>query len=297
MQKIKNSIKSQIKYYSNIIFRVILKWIFIKNNPLVQYKIKKAAKNFYKKPVKESLIQTHWNDFVLFTIAFNSSILIEKQILDLKNYVTDKFYHIIVDNWDNTQLSEKLKKICKKNDVGYIKLPKNELQYSDSHWAALTYTYKNFIQNNKEIAYFWFLDHDIFPIKKISILEKLKQQDIYGVLIDKKSDWFGWVRWKRRFLRAWFCIYKNIYDDMDFMPNKRYFPLSILDTWGSNRDVVYKNIDPKSISLESYQIIIKHIQGNIYRYRTFGDRIHFRWGDWDKGKMQYLEAIYHKDEH
>lgn len=190
------------------------------------------------------------NSIDIITIAFNNEKLIEFQIKALKKNITDHFYHIVADNSNNNQISLKIENVCRQFDVFYIKIPDHKYTRNKSHGYAMHWVYKNVIRKRNN-QYFGFIDHDIFPTQKYSVIEKL-QNGIYGRVIhaykpegyiEAVSDSYPyWSLWAGFFfLRADLLSRQNIYS-FDFNP--LYFRNGVfLDTAGGLWKSLYKNLD------------------------------------------------------
>ena len=189
---------------------------------------------------------------LLITVSFNNPFLIEEQIRLLKKNITDKdFIHIITDNSSDKKKREAIKAICDKENVPYYRLPfswftKIDKRPSYSHGLALTWIYYNIVKKIQPIV-FGFLDHDIFPIKPYSVLQKIHNQDFYGRLIDRAPDNHPRKLW---YLWAGFCFFK--FDSLknrniNFMPCKVdniYF-----DAGGSNYFSIYSKYDSEKLHI------------------------------------------------
>ena len=227
---------------------------FIKhNNPISLIKRKIWAKKYYKKPVIDE-INMKRSSFDIYTVAFNNVEVIDYQIRLLKKHLKDEHFHIIADNSNDKEKTKKIKKLCIKYEVWYIKLPENVLFCSLSHWVALNYLYRNYIKKRKT-EYFWFLDHDIFPIKDTSILDHFWNQDFYGYLVDKHRRWY--IYGKQRMLRPWFSFYKYwVFRKFNFFTAKWFFPKPYaLDTWWWNRRLIFKNYNKDKIKFTERKLI------------------------------------------
>lgn len=215
-------------------------------------------------------------EFEIYTVAFNNEKVIDYQIKLMKKNFTDNYQHIIVDNSSDNEIAKKIKWICIDTDTMYIRLPRNTLFSSQSHALALNYTYKNIIEK-RWCKYFWFLDHDIFPIKKTSILSNLKKQKMYGYLLDKEKLEYARNAWT---IRPGFCFFdKSISKIFDFRPIKSLFPLYALDTWWKNYELIFKDFDKNKLKFASKDLIwvcenqkeIK-LEYNKYANYTDGDK-------------------------
>jgi hypothetical protein len=284
----KQKLKLQKRAYNPINYL----WIFIKNNnPITKIKHYFYKNKFMnKKLIRSKIYKNNW-DIDIYIISFNRPELIENQIYFLNKNLNDNFRIIIVDNSNIESKSKEIEEICNNNKVSYIKLPKNKLKASHSHWLSLNYTMKNIISKS-DSKYIWFLDHDCFLIDKISIVDILKKQKLWGVLVDdtpvrfwKNIYNFAWNRW---FLRPWCSFFeKNLFSKWyNFLPTKKRFPMSFLDTWWWNWKYIYKYYTPRTLNLLSREIDKKdHSAENIWNIF-----IHLRWA-WYRNEKIILDML------
>lgn len=129
----------------------------------------------------------------IITIAFNNAELICYQNQFLRKFLFDKYCHIIVDNsTDDAKIWLQLQQWCSEEKIAYVGLPKNYLNRvgaSYSHAAALNYAYKHIVKKWQPFV-FGQIVHDLFPITKVSILSKLQNQPIYGLLRLRDKCWY-----------------------------------------------------------------------------------------------------------
>jgi hypothetical protein len=256
-------------------FKEIKSYIY-KSFKRVRFKIEyrlylnKSSRNFSQNILEKS------NDskIDLITIAFNNVQVIDYQIQLIKKYVKDDYAHIIADNSNNPEIRKDIYNICKKYGVLYVELPSIKLKPSWSHAAALHWSFKNIIQK-RDSQYFGFLDHDIFPIKESTIIDKIKN-GIYGRIIPAYganeismaqpywSLWGGFF-----FFDA--SLFKNVGAyEIDFFPKVISQEL-ILDTVGGLWDKILSKIVLPKEPLLSYRQVpinefgeIKNLQSDAY---------------------------------
>gem|GEM_PF-6511688 len=139
-----------------LLFKILCKGIFIRNNPFFIYLNKYRAKLFYKDKsvVEHRFCRPQKNNIALFSIAYNDHSLIQLQYDYIVRFLKDDFSYTIVDNSNDKHESFLLEQYCIDNKVNYIKLPYNPCTYSESHACALNYCYKNYIQYNDDIENF-----------------------------------------------------------------------------------------------------------------------------------------------
>jgi hypothetical protein len=212
---------------------------------------------------------------IAVVIAFEQpwalNFLLEQASINLANT------HIIVfDNSKNIQKRESIKHVCEKNSAHYISLPSNTTKHVNrSHGLAMSWAYHNVIKELKPNI-FTFLDHDLIPLNKVNLEEKMEHQAIYGLLNQGNNNywslWAGFCTFKYSFVkeiklnflydfsrgldtggRNWNCIYKNLsFDHISFadrtfqkvaaLPNQDHRDVEILDqTWVHMSGISYNN--------------------------------------------------------
>ena len=177
----------------------------------------------------------------IITVAFNNVELIQYQEQFLRKFIQDPYHHIVVDNSTDFKVREQLYQFCLENKIAYISLPKNFMNWvggSYSHAAALNYTYKHIIQKRKPFA-FGQIDHDLFPTRPISIINKLSKQPIYGPLRLRDRWWY--LSAIMSFFQYDFVKDKKV-DFMPVTPDKVY-----LDSGGGNWYGLYSQLDREQI--------------------------------------------------
>lgn len=120
----------------------------------------------------------------IITIAFNNLEFIQYQTRLLRKFILGSYCQIVVDNSTDKNIRTQLYQYCLDNNVAYVGMPKNMLNVvggSYAHATALNYAYKRIIKKRKPYA-FGCIDHDLFPTQYVSIVDKLNNQPIYGLL-------------------------------------------------------------------------------------------------------------------
>ena len=203
-------------------------------------------------------IPTDKIELYVITIAYNHTRLIEKQIELVKQHVKDKNYlHVVVDNSPKKEERRQIKEICVRDKIGYVPVPlfRDRLICHKifgngiSHGAALNWMFYYFLKQRKPIK-FALLDHDVFPMEDYSFVNKLGEQEFYGVERIKEHGWYLWPGW---------CIFR--YDAIsDCNPNflPYYLKESFLDSGGGNYPRFYGKYDLKIIKFPS--VVTKRIQ-------------------------------------
>lgn len=158
-------------------------------------------------------------DIDLITIAYNNTHVLKHQIKKIKKNVIDKnLSYIIADNSDDPDKKNEIKAICDSENILYIEIPKLSDSWcrvggSQSHAAALNWVYYRIVKKRKP-KMFGFLDHDIYPLREVSILSYLENQPFFGKKDMRKDYWYIWPG---------FCFFQfDFIKDLiiDFSPSK-----------------------------------------------------------------------------
>jgi len=217
----------------------------------------------------------------IFTIAFNNFQMIEKQILLINKYLSDQYKHVVADNSNDIEESKKIQEICLIHNIEYVKIPRIKLKPSHSHAAAMHWVFCRIISKRKS-PYFGFIDHDIFPITKTSILDKM-WNGIYGRVIppygsiEISNNQPYWSLWGGFFFFK-YSIFDNIsFYEFDFFP-KVISENLILDTGGGLWDRILSKFPIPPQLVQYFEVKIdpdhyKNIQSDAYE--KIDDWVHF----------------------
>lgn len=193
----------------------------------------------------------------IITIAFNNLNVIQYQEQFLKKNIQDSYTHIVVDNSSNSEISAQIYAFCRDAGIPYMRLPDNHLSLiggSYSHAGSLNYAYRHIIAKRQPYA-FGQIDHDLFPVQKLSILEYLKDQPVYGPLRQRNECWY--LSAIMSFFRYEFVCDKKV-DFMPVTPVKTY-----LDSGGGNWYKIYSQLNMNQLIFPE-----EHIE----KLREGGDR-------------------------
>ena len=158
-------------------------------------------------------IQSENNASILLTtVLFNRPDLIKNQYRLMQKNIQDPFHLLVADNSNDANLASDAHDICCEIGVSYVKLPPNPFKRSRSHGAALNWVFKKYIHKTS-FRFFGFLDHDIFPIRPTSLVNKLQSQPCWGY--DQKGVNDSWYIWPG------LCIFRKgaiNATEIDFLP-------------------------------------------------------------------------------
>jgi hypothetical protein len=152
---------------------------------------------------------------------------------------------MVFDNSRRAAARNEIENVCRNHDVAYLALPANPTRHVNrSHGMAMTWVYYNVVRTIQP-RLFAFLDHDLIPVEKISLAERLAGQPFFGFASVKAWCWNLW---------AGYCMY-------DFASVKN-LPLNFLydfsqklDTGGRNWSCLYQNYDRQKLRLATNEII------------------------------------------
>jgi len=137
------------------------------------------------------------NKVGIVTVTYNVSSLLWKQIELIRKYCKDEYDIIVVDNSNESDAIDAVKYITTESKVGYIKTQSAHGSGSDSHVFACN---TSFFKLKYDYEFFFYLDHDNFPIREFSVEEILKGRGIAGLGQQKSKLYFwpGCVMWDNR---------------------------------------------------------------------------------------------------
>ena len=174
---------------------------------------------------------------IVLVIAFEQPWALN-WLLEKANRNVSDMTVLVFDNSRNAGKRTELEQICKRNKTPYLALPANPTRHVNrSHGMAMTWVYHNVVRAITP-RIFGFIDHDLIPVRKVTMTDKLAGQPIYGLLNQNK---FGfWSLW------AGYCFFdyaatrgKSINFLYDFSRD--------LDTGGRNWNSLYRDLDRRQL--------------------------------------------------
>lgn len=174
---------------------------------------------------------------VISVIAFEQPLVLDWLLARCKIHLSE-FEIMVFDNSLKAELRKDIEQVCRKHGTPYLALPENRTWHVNrSHGLAMTWVYHRIIRKIKP-EYFGFLDHDMLPIGKIGIVDKLERQPVYGM--ENRGISSYWNLW------AGYCFFD--YAFVSEAPlNFLYDFTRYLDTGGRNWDLLYKKLDPAKL--------------------------------------------------
>jgi hypothetical protein len=203
----------------------------------------------------------------LVTVAFNNYRVISEQTRLLSTYLADGFERTVIDNSTNGSQAAQIAQDCRDKNVRYIRLPRayaSAYSPSLSHGRALNWAYANHVRQRR-VAYFGFLDHDVFPIRRTSLVAQLATQPIWGHLQTRPDRWYLWPG---------LCIFSADWiagRKLDFTPGRGY------DTGGALYSLLGEDLDPEDLHWPAWSRKRLRGSGDVPQsdhYELIGDWLH-----------------------
>lgn len=131
----------------------------------------------------------------IVVVAYNTAKFIQKQVELIRKYSKDAVDIVVVDNSTDGEASDGIKYHSERLGCKYYRTHASSKNGSDSHAFAANYIYAKLRDVYK---YFFYLDHDAFPVKPFSVKELLNGITITGMGQNKDGIeyfWTGCVMW------------------------------------------------------------------------------------------------------
>ncbi|MCO5162905.1 MAG: hypothetical protein M9939_17355 [Mesorhizobium sp.] len=132
---------------------------------------------------------------VVFAVAFNTPWVVDLLTASWAENVADSVL-VVVDNSKSRAARQVHREICRARGVPYAELPKNrEWHPNRSHAIAMNWIYYHLVDALKP-EMFGFIDHDCFPIRPVSIAERLEGRSGYGLISHATREpaiWYFWA--------------------------------------------------------------------------------------------------------
>ena len=151
---------------------------------------------------------------------------------------------LVFDNSRNDLKRSEIEKVCKQNHAPYLALPANSTTHVNrSHGMAMTWVYHNVVRAITP-RIFGFIDHDLIPVRKVSVADKLTGQPFYGLLnVGKFGFWSLWAGY------CFFDYAATIGKSINFL----YDFSRDLDTGGRNWNSLYRQQDRQATRFASFE--------------------------------------------
>ena len=191
-------------------------------------------KNFRSKALGVFLKETERlrNRNVWLIVAFEQPWVLDWMLRMAQRTLTDTAV-LVFDNSRRAVARLDIERVCRNHGIPYLALPVNPTRHVNrSHGMAMTWIFHNVVRAIKP-RLFAFIDHDMIPIQKIELSERLADQPFYGKL--RTSPW-AWQLW------AGYCLF-DFSTVADLRMNFLYDFSQKLDTGARNWGCLYQNHD------------------------------------------------------
>ncbi len=165
------------------------------------------------------------NSVAVIIVAYNNSSFIIKQFECLKRFCKDDFDIVVIDNSTDLESAKGVQYHATNLGCFYFKTEASSRDSTQSHAFACNFAYWKLKDTYK---YFFFTDHDSFPVRDFSVKEILKDKAMAGLGQGAKKTYF----WAGCVMFDSSKIEQSL---IDFSPNSEFG----LDTGGN----LYKMIE------------------------------------------------------
>ena len=172
----------------------------------------------------------------LATISFNNPLVVHYQAKLLRKYLRDRYAYTVFDNSPPGPRRQTIRECCARDGIDYVELPHNPFAGNPSkdHGAALNWVCRRHFAA-RALPYLGFLDHDIFPCRATSIVDRLKGRGMFGRIDERGDRWYLWPG---------FCFFSRT----AIRPERlNFLPIPGLDTGGGNWTKIYARTDRSSL--------------------------------------------------
>jgi hypothetical protein len=171
---------------------------------------------------------------IALVVAFEQPWALDWLLRMAERNITDASL-LVFDNSRRASARLEIERVCRERGVPYLALPANPTRHVNrSHGMAMTWIFHNVVRAIQP-RLFAFIDHDMIPVQKIALSERLSGQPFYGYT--RVSPWgFDWNLW------AGYCMYD--FSRVERLPLNFLYDFSKnLDTGGRNWNCLYAHHD------------------------------------------------------
>lgn len=144
----------------------------------------------------------------LVTVAYNKPWLIEEQARLLAKHLVDDHILTVFDNSSDSRSSAAIADFCRFRDINYQRSYSPEWLHNHALNRAAAYLHE------RGHSHIGFLDHDVFPRRPTTLLDKIEPAGFYGVgqrhsPTDSLYLWPGFTFFSRWWLEAKLPLHLN----------------------------------------------------------------------------------------
>ena len=175
---------------------------------------------------------------ISLVIAFEQPWALDWQLRIAQRNLMDNHAILVFDNSRRAAARLEIERVCRDRGAFYFALPMNFTRHvNQSHGMAMSWVFHNIVRAIQP-RMFAFLDHDLIPIEKISLAERLANQPFYG---DLRVNPWSWNLW------AGYCLY-NFQAVANMLLNFLYDFSQKLDTGGRNWRCLYQHHEQQHLA-------------------------------------------------
>lgn len=185
---------------------------------------------------------------ISLVIAFEQPWALDWQLRMAQRNLLDNQAILVFDNSRRDAARLEIERVCRDRGAYYFALPMNFTRHVNrSHGMAMTWVFHNVVRAIQP-RMFAFLDHDLIPVEKVSLAERLSNQPFYG---DLRINPWSWNLW------AGYCLY-NFQSVANLPLNFLYDFSQKLDTGGRNWCCLYQNHEWQQLAYaKSTSVLVK----------------------------------------
>ncbi len=148
----------------------------------------------------------------LFVIGFGRPDLLWQQHRLLHKYLADDFFLTLVDN-TRSPYDEQMRMMCRDTGINYLRSPSYEGLHPDALNCAVDHALAS------ESEYWATLDHDIFPRRAVTLIDKIDPAGFFGIgqthpATLRRYLWPGICCFSRAWLNGRVPNFNGIRDDL-----------------------------------------------------------------------------------
>lgn len=196
-------------------------------------------------------------------MAFNNPVVVGLQDDLLRANLTDRYHWTVADNSSDRAARRSLRELCRARGIPYVGLPRSPFTGRDpsrSHAEALNFVARH-LAGAVGAEVVGFLDHDVFPMRPTSVVERMGPAVAYGRPQERAGTPYLWPG--LLFLRV------NAVD----LRRCDFHPWQGGDTGAGLYPLVYRGLRPEQMTLTTSESHPLRGDGT-ERYEIFDDWVH-----------------------
>jgi hypothetical protein len=167
----------------------------------------------------------------LATVCFNNAVVVKYQSKLLRKHLRDAYAYTVFDNSPPGRERDEIKALCRGEGVSYVELPATPFAGIPSchHGAALNWICRRHFAP-RALPYVGFIDHDLFPARATSIVDRMGVEGLLGRIDERDERWYLWPG---------FCFFSSAKVNVARL---NFLPIPGLDSGGGNWPTLYRHV-------------------------------------------------------